>query len=171
MRPGEVRAEGNGFRLRLVPGACDGAEVRTIARYHFGEYTMRMKVPRAPGSISAFFLYADVRGGNDEIDIEILNDTTRTALLTTWIAGRKTHELKVRLDFDPASAFHDYAIRWSRSVLRLEADGMPLAVLRQDVPANPMKVMANVWWPVWTDCAPPSSAVALEIQSVVLGGR
>ena len=171
MRAAEVRARGDGFRLGLVQGACDGAEVRTIARHHYGRYVMRMKTPRAPGSISAFFLYADVRGGNDEIDIEILNDTSRTALLTTWIAGEKTHELKVRLGFDPSAAYHDYAIRWSRTVLRFDADGAPLAVVHEKFPVTPMKVMANIWWPAWTQCAPPATSVALEIESYTLGDR
>ena len=171
MRAGEVRAEGSGFRLQLVPGVCDGAEVRTIARHRFGTYNMRMKIPRAPGSISAFFLYADVRDGNDEIDIELHNDTSRRALLTTWVAGRKAHELTVRLDFDPAAAFHDYTISWSRRELRFAADGVPLAVLRDKIPTSPMKVVANVWWPVWTDCTPRSSPVALEIESYILPDR
>ena len=171
MRAVEVRGQGNGFRLGLVPGACDGAEVRTIARHQFGRYTMRMKTPTAPGSISAFFLYADVRGGNDEIDIEILNDTSRTALLTTWIAGEKTYELKLRLGFDPARNYHDYEIDWSRSTVAFRADGGRLAVLHKRVPTTPMKVMANIWWPTWTQCAPLSSSLALEIESYILDDR
>lgn len=170
MRADEVRAEGRGFRLRLLPGVCDGAEVRTVSRYHLGRYAMRMRTPRAPGSISAFFLYADVGGGNDEIDIEIFNDTSRVALLTTWMTGEKTHEQKVRLDFDPAAGLHDYAIRWSGSALRFEADGRVLAEMQDRYPTAPMKVMANVWWPVWMDCVPPSAPAELVIESFTLGG-
>lgn len=171
LRADEVSVTGRGFRLGLAPGACDGAEVRTVARHHFGTYAMRMRMPHAPGSLSAFFLYADVRGGNDEIDIEVHNDSTGTALLTTWIAGEKTHELIVPLGFDPTSAFHEYAINWSRESLRFEVDGAPLAVMHDRFPTAPMKVMANVWWPVWTHCVPPLTPLALEIEAVHLGDR
>jgi hypothetical protein len=168
LRPEQVHVAGEGFRLRLLPGRCDGAELRTRARYARGEFTARMRTPRAPGSLSAFFLYADVRGGNDEVDIEIHNDGSRRMLLTVWLGGRETHRAEVTLPFDPAASFHDYTIRLRERELVLLADGVSLARWTARLPRRPMRVMANVWWPTWLECRPLAEPRELEIERIEL---
>lgn len=168
MRPEEVRPEGEGFRLRLTANRCDGAEVRTSTRFGFGEYSARMRTPNAPGSLSAFFLYADTPGGNDEIDIEIHNDGTHRAILTGWLAGKESKNAEIVLPFDPTAGFHTYTIRWVAEGLTFLADGRELAVWRGRYPRQPMRVMANVWWPTWLTCTPLESDRELIIESLTL---
>ena len=164
--PGGVRRRGEGFLLTLPRGTCDGAEVRTSTRFQYGEYTARMRTPVAPGSLSAFFLYQDVRGGNDEIDIEILNDGSRRILLTTRVAGRKVREATLRLPFDPAAAHHDYSIRRDAGSVSFLADGAVLRRWTSGVPGSAMRVVANAWWPTWLSCAPPGADQALDIERI-----
>jgi beta-glucanase (GH16 family) len=127
-----------------------------------------MRAPHAPGSLSAFFLYADTPGGNDEIDIEIHNDGTHRAILTSWVAGRETRSAEIGLPFDPAAAMHTYTIRWQAAGLTFLADGKELAAWKGRYPRDPMRVMANVWWPVWLTCTPLESDRELIIESLTL---
>lgn len=157
-----------GFRLQLPAASCDGAEVRTSARYHFGEYSARMKVPNAPGSLSALFLYADVSGGNDEIDIEIYNDGSRKALITAWIAGKMTRSAHIFLPFDPAARQHDYKIRWTQRELVMWADDFRLAGWTSGFPLQPMRAIVNVWWPAWLRCDPLPSGQELSVEWIRL---
>jgi endo-1,3-1,4-beta-glycanase ExoK len=135
--------------LALAAGAYDGAEVLTAARYGTGAYEARMRTPQAPGSVSAFFLYQGVAGGNDEIDIEIFNDGTRRIMFTTWVAGRETNNVIRTLPFDPAAALHDYRIEWSARSVRFVVDGVAMQEFRRGIPKSAMFVMANTWWPTW----------------------
>lgn len=144
----------DGFRLRLSPNGCDGAEARTNDWYVHGRFEARMRTPRAPGSISAFFLYADNPAGSDEVDIEILNDGTRRAILSVWLEGAAGHSAEVKLPFDPADGVHRYAIEWRAAEVALYADDSRLARWTTRLPAAPMRAMVNVWWPTWLTCAP-----------------
>lgn len=166
MRAEQVFVERGGFRLRLGAGSCDGAEMRTKARHLHGEFSARMKTPHAPGSLSAFFLYADVSAGNDEIDIEIFNDGSGDALFTTWVDGKRTGELKVALGFDPGATFHEYTIRWLVGELVFLVDGTVRERVRRGYPTAPMRLMANVWWPVWLTCTPPARPAELAIETI-----
>jgi hypothetical protein len=168
MRPEEVFPDADGFRLRILANRCDGAEARTANRYGFGEYSARVRTPHAPGSLSAFFLYADSPGGNDEIDIEIHNDGTRRAILTSWLAGKQARSTEIVLPFDPGAAAHSYTIRWLSDALTFLADERELAVWRSRYPKAPMRVMANIWWPTWLTCTPLESDRELIIESLTL---
>ncbi len=162
-----VRDHG-GFALRLLPNSCDGAEIRTSERYGFGDYEIRMKTPVAPGSLSAFFLYADAGAASDEIDIEIHNDGSRRTLLTSWIKGDRTRETVVTLPFDPSAAVHSYAIRWSPAELVFVADGTRLARWTGGYSSSPMRVLASTWWPAWLECRPLTAAADLIIDEIGL---
>lgn len=151
---GTVRSEnvamgGGAAALSLSAGAYDGAEILTAARYGTGTYATRMQTPVAPGSISAFFLYQGVAGGNDEIDIEIFNDGTRRIMFTTWVAGRETNNVIRTLPFDPAGALHDYSIEWTAKSVKFRVDGVVMQEFKRGIPKNAMLVMANTWWPTW----------------------
>ena len=168
VRPQNVIASGAGFRLRLPAGRCDGAEVRSGDRVSYGEYSARMRTPHAPGSLSALFLYQDVPGGNDEIDLEIYNDGSRRALLTSWIAGKAVREARLELPFDPAAAVHEYTIRWSPREIVFLADGAVLRRFTSGIPASPMRVMANAWWPTWLECEAQAIDRELLLESLRL---
>jgi endo-1,3-1,4-beta-glycanase ExoK len=172
---GSVRAEnvalGGGMAaLALSGGAYDGAEVYTAARYGTGTYQARMRTPHAPGSVSAFFLYQGVAGGNDEIDIEIFNDGTHRIMFTTWVAGKETNNVIRTLPFDPAAALHDYRIEWSAKAVRFRVDGVLMQEFRRGIPRNAMLVMANTWWPTWLTGPLLTEPRTLQIDRIAVGG-
>lgn len=169
MRPDQILVAGEGFRLRMLAGSCDGAEIRTAVPFSYGEYSVRMRTPFAPGSLSAFFQYGSGAGDrNDEIDIEIFNDGSRRALLTAWTRGTKSRESSVTLPFDPAGDAHDYTIRWTARSLEFWADGRRLARWAGNYPHSPMRLMVSVWWPQWLSCEPTSEDKWLRIDSMRL---
>lgn len=171
MRADMVFSDGDSYRLTLGARSCNGAEMRSASRVGFGEYSASMRVPNAPGSLSALFLYKDGPGDNDEIDIEIFNDDSRRALLTAWIGGVKTREAELRLPFDPRAGFHEYTIDWTRDVLIFRIDGKRVARWTRDFPVRPMRLVFNAWWPVWLTCAPLPTDASLEIRSIRLAPR
>ncbi len=169
VRPEQVLlgAEG-GFRLQLRPGRCDGAEVRSAARYDAGEYTVRLRAPYAPGSLSAVFLYGDDGEHSDELDVELHNDGTRRALLTAWVRGVQRRQAEAVLPFDPAAGVHAYTIAWDARGAAFLADGAVLARWAGGTPRGPMHAMANVWWPAWLDCRPPAAPRGLAVESAAV---
>jgi endo-1,3-1,4-beta-glycanase ExoK len=171
---GYLRAEnvslGETLVLSLSVDAHDGAEIASAARHGHGVFEARMRTPHAPGSLSAFFLYEGVEGGNDEIDIEIHNDGSRRILFTTWAAGVQTNAVTATLAFDPADGFHDYRIEWRPRLARFSVDGQVLQEFRHGIPPNDMFVMANAWWPAWLSGPLLASARLLEIEHVHAGG-
>jgi beta-glucanase (GH16 family) len=151
VQAGNVLLGGGAATLSLSVGAWDGAEIRTTEPFRYGTYTARMKTPRAPGTLSAFFLYQGGSDVADELDIEVFNDGSRRVMFTTWVAGKETNNAIHPLPFDPADGFHEYRIEWSRREVRFRVDGVLMQSWRRGVPQNPMYLMANTWWPVWIE--------------------
>ncbi len=168
MRTDRVLSAGEGFHLVLGAGSCDGAELRSRARYHHGTFTARLRTPDAPGSISAFFLFGNDRGEDDEIDIELYNDGSRRGILTAWRDGRRLRSQDILLPFDPAAALHDYGIAWEARSLVFTADGAELARWQDGYPRRPMRVILNTWWPTWLECSPLSTARHLIVERIGL---
>ena len=167
MLPDHVVKDGAGWRLRLGAGRCDGAELRTTRPVPRGEHTVRMRTPYAPGSVSAFFLYGmNSADDNDEIDIEIFDDSSRKALLTSWVRGEEKRSRKVTLPFEPSSALHTYSIVWTADTLTFRADRTVLDRWAGDHPHSDMRLMVNVWWPAWLECSPPDSPRELVIARI-----
>lgn len=166
VRPGGVVTTADWLQLHLDPRRCDGAEVMTDERYVRGEFSARLRTPAAPGSLTGFFLYEGVPGGNDEIDLEIFNDGSRKVLLTTWIAGEVTHQTEVQLPFDPSAGMHEYTIRRTAGSVSFWVDGKRLRTWTSRLPAKPMRLALNTWWPVWLECGPPTGDGFLLVESV-----
>jgi len=170
VRSTNVSLGGGLASLALSAGAYDGAEIITAARHGTGAYEARMRTPQAPGSVSAFFLYQGVAGGNDEIDIEIFNDGTRRIMFTTWVGGRETNNVIRTLPFDPAAALHDYRIEWSSKVVRFRVDGVVMQEFKRGIPKRAMFVMANTWWPTWLSGPLLATPRTFEIDRIRIGG-
>ena len=170
MKPENVLVTGAGFQLRLKARSCDGAELRSYARFSSGNLIARIRTPNAPGSLSALFLFAGESGGNDEIDIEIYNDGSRKATLTSWIDGEKQRKADVRLPFDPAAGFHEYAILRSTQSLQLLADHKSLALWTGGYSRGPMHALLSAWFPSWLDCRPPADDAVLSVDWIRLPG-
>lgn len=169
VRAGNVVMGGGRAALSLAAGAYDGAEILTTTRYGVGSYEARMRTPVAPGSVSAFFLYQGVAGGNDEIDIELFNDGTRRIMFTTWVAGKETNNVIRTLPFDPAAALHDYRIEWSSKRVRFVVDGVVMQEFRRGIPKSAMFVMANTWWPTWLSGPVLTAPQTFEIDRIRAG--
>jgi licheninase len=156
--PANVTVAGDRLALGLPAGRTDGAEVRSAATYRSGRFEARIKVADAPSSITGFFLYAPPDYAS-EIDVEILNDRTGTILLTTYAAGRETHHEKRTLGFDPTAAMHDYRIDWGKDSAAFAVDGRVLRRWTTGIPAVPMNLYLNAWFPRWlAGIAPPATA-------------
>lgn len=169
VRGTNVALGGGRAALALSAGAYDGAEILTTTRYGTGAYEARMRTPRAPGSVAAFFLYQGVAGGNDEIDIEIFNDGTHRIMFTTWVAGRETNNVIRTLPFDPAASLHDYRIEWSARGVGFRVDGVVMQEFRRGIPRNDMFVMANTWWPTWLTGPLLAEPATFEIDRIRAG--
>lgn len=165
--PGHVRLDDGTLALVLPAGSHQGAEIRSRDRRRYGTYAAVLKASSAEGSVSALFLYEGARGGNDEIDLEILNGTDEV-LFSTWQDGRQTNGTRKRLGFDPAKDFHRYAIHYAPGRVTFYVDGEALETFARGVPSSSMYVMANAWWPLWLSGDPPAADAPLRIDRITL---
>ena len=154
--------------LLTLPGGHDGAEIRSASRVQFRDVEVRLRTPRAPGSISAFFLYELVPTiYNNEIDIEIFNDGSRQIWFTTWVEGTEVNNMKLTLPFDPAVRSHNYRIEWSSGRVRFLVDGVLMHEWAGAVPQDAMYVMSNAWWPTWMNGPTLNEARTHEIDRII----
>lgn len=168
-RTQNVREATGSVSLILPADAYDGGEIRSVDRFGYGTYVIRMQAPVAPGSITAFFLY-EGRYRSDEIDIEIINDGTRRVLLTTWVRGRMTNHVMTTLPLDPAGV-REYVIDWSSSRVRFYQNSEVLHEFRSGVPRSPMHLMASAWWPTWLSGPKPTSDLVAVIDHIEAAPR
>jgi beta-glucanase (GH16 family) len=156
--------------LGLPAGTTDGAEARSTAAYRKGTFEARVRAARAPSSLTGFFLYAPPDYAS-EIDVEILNDGSGTVLLTTYAGGRETHHERRALGFDPTAAAHDYRIDWSTGTAAFAVDGRVVRRFRGGIPAAPMSLYLNAWFPRWLDGVPAPAGAATLVDRVTVPAR
>src|SRR4051812_8802481 len=169
-RPDQVFIADEGFRLRMLAGRCDGAEVRSAQRFGFGTYSVRMKVPDAPGSLSSLSMYSDLTGIDNRLDFQITNGQPSSATLVSVVRRRKMEEAQVRLPFDARADFHDYTIAWTATSVAFIADGKELSRWPSGYATRPMRVVSRVWWPTQTACKALEGDRELLINSFRLNG-
>lgn len=155
LRPDHVRVGSSKLRIKLPADTLEGGEIASRDLYGYGTYTVRMRVPNAPSSITAFFLY-EPPDFEREIDIEIYNDSSRRAILTTYSGGSLTNMTTVKLPFDPRKGFHTYRIEYRPKAVRYYADGVRLKHFNTGLPADPMRVLVNAWFPTWLSGKAPA---------------
>ncbi|HET6233058.1 MAG TPA: family 16 glycosylhydrolase [Longimicrobiaceae bacterium] len=166
-RAENVARDGGRTLLALPVGTFDGGQIASPERYARGRFHARLRTADAPGSVTAFFLYEDVPGeANDEADVEIFNDGSGRALLTTWRHGVQTRSEDVRLGFDPSAAAHDYAIELDAAEIRFLVDEALLARWSDGLPTRPMRVMASAWWPSWLRGPAPADTRYSTIEQI-----
>ncbi len=165
--PENVSHESGKLLLTLPADSYDGAEIKSASRVQFRNVEVRLRTPRAPGSISAFFLYEFVQRRNDEIDIEILNDETPEILFTTWVGGKQTNHVRYPLSFDPTAGLHDYRTEWSRRRVRFLVDDVLMQEWTEGIPRDAMYVMSNVWWPTWMNGLTQDEDRTHEIDRII----
>lgn len=148
LRSGNVRTESGRLTLKIPAGTRDGGEIESRKLYQYGSYRARIKVADAPSSITGFFLYSPPDFEN-EIDVEIYNDHSRRILFTTYSGGEQTNTVTKKLPFDPTADFHEYRFDLTPDTAHFYVDGARLQTFREGLPAEPMKLLINAWFPTW----------------------
>jgi licheninase len=162
--PANVSVTDSSLALALPAGTLNGGEVRTNALWGAGTFRARMKAAPAPGSLSAFFLYAPPDYAS-EVDIEIVGSSV---MFSTYAGGGQTHTETRPLGFDPTAAFHDYEIELTRKAVTFRVDGVALRTWRNGVPKAPMALYVNAWFPTWLGGLPPAATTATLVDSVTV---
>jgi beta-glucanase (GH16 family) len=83
------------------------------------------------------------------------------------VGGGQTHTETRALGFDPTAAPHDYEIKWGPGRVTFQVDGVALRTWTTGVPAAPMNLFANAWFPAWLDglaSSGPRAAVFDQIR-------
>lgn len=163
--PSNVGVEDGDFVITIPARTLNGGEVATKGLYGYGSYSVRMKVPRAPGSITGFFLYKSP-DYQSEIDIEVYNDHSRRVLFTTYADGSRTNTREVRLPFDPTRGFHDYSFEYSPTSVTFCVDGRAMESFDAGLPRTTMHLMVNTWFPAWLKGKEPRHDASLHVDYV-----
>ncbi|MFY4788090.1 family 16 glycosylhydrolase [Aliarcobacter butzleri] len=123
----------------------------------FGRFEINMKVSKAEGIVSAFFLHR-----NDpwqEIDIEILGNDTSKLLTNVYFNpgingtglnyGNRGTPILIDLGFDASEDYHSYAIEWEPYEIRWYVDNKLIhkRILWEPtpIPNQPMKLFCSIW--------------------------
>lgn len=145
--PANVNVVKGELRLRLPANTTNGGELVSDELHGYGSYTARIKVPRAPSSITGFFLYAAPDLAS-EVDIEIFNDRSRRVMFTSYKDGNKVTDT-IRLPFYPTRGFHNYRFDYSPRAIKFYVDGKLKKRMFRNVPDEPMHLLTNAWYPDW----------------------
>ena len=154
--PANVAVVSGQLGIKLPGSRLDGGEVRTRTLYGFGTYSARIRLADAPSSLTAFFLYR-APDYQQEIDIELYNDSSRRVMLSTYSGGAQTNTKTLLLPFDATADYHQYAIDYRSGSVQFLVDGVALQTWTTGVPRSTMNVFLNAWFPSWlAGQAPPT---------------
>jgi beta-glucanase (GH16 family) len=146
--PANVSVAGGQLGIQLPASRLDGGEARTRALYGFGTYRARIRLADAPSSLTAFFLYR-APDYQQEIDIELYNDSSRRIMLSTYSGGAQTNTRTLLLPFDATADYHEYEIDYRSGYVQFLVDGTALQTWTTGVPRSTMNVFVNAWFPSW----------------------
>ncbi|KAG1362657.1 Xyloglucan endotransglucosylase/hydrolase protein 31 [Cocos nucifera] len=141
------RSSGSGFK-----------STRPFRNGYFGA-SIKLQSGYTAGVITAFYLSNDQAhpGFHDEVDIEFLGTIPgRPYTLQTNVYVRGSgdgriigREMRFHLWFDPAAAFHHYAIMWNPDEIIFFVDDVPIRRYpREDgatFPVRPMWIYGSIW--------------------------
>jgi len=154
--PANIAVADGELGIRLPANRLDGGEIRSRSLYQYGTYRARMRLPDAPTSLTAFFLYR-APDYQQEIDIELFNDTSGRVMFSTYSGGAQTHTSTLLLPFDATAGYHEYAIDYHAGSVRFLVDGAVMQTWSTGIPRAAMQVYANAWFPSWLDGQAPTS--------------
>ena len=119
-----------------------GGEIQSQKRYHYGDYSVKMKPAKQVGIVTSFFVYT--YNPWDEIDIEFLGKDTSKVQFNYYINGKGKNEVIYDLGFDASLEFHEYGFRWAQDYIIWFVDGKPVHIAYES-PNTPAAIMANMW--------------------------
>jgi hypothetical protein len=143
-----------------------GAELRTNSTFLYGRFEVRMRSAAGSGMLSSFFTYHDTPNIPDqwnEIDIEILGNSSNSVQFNIITQGQINHEVTKSLQYNPHQTFHVYAIEWTPNYVAWLVDGFEIYreinshVSQLDYA---QKLMLNIWPPdavAWVGILNPNS--------------
>jgi beta-glucanase (GH16 family) len=150
------------LNIRIPANTLEGGELVKQQAVTYGSYESRMKLPKAPSSITGFFLYAPPDYFY-EIDIEIHNTNEGKLLLTTYEGGAVQNEYVGKLGFDPTADFHNYRFDYAVDGVAFYVDSKLILEWQDGFPVGqPLQLMVNTWYPNWLEGTPtPDDQVLL----------
>lgn len=160
---------GNLF-LKTPAHTLDGGELYSNNLYRYGDYSARMRVPYAPTSITGFFLYTSP-DFQSELDVEIFNDHSRRISFTTYSGGSMTHTDTMRLPFDASAGYHRYFFRYAPHSLSFYVDGKLTKRWTRGLTRDPMRLIANTWYPNWLGGQKPGTNRFVRIDWIRFSPR
>jgi endo-1,3-1,4-beta-glycanase ExoK len=164
--PANVGVGAGNLRIKLPARSLEGGEIRSNAPYGYGTYSARMRLPHAPSSITGFFLYEPPDYAS-EIDIEVYNASSRRmAFYSTYAGGAQTRTEEKSLPFDPTDGFHEYRLEYGPGAVRFYADGRLMKEWTDGLPASPMRLYVNAWYPAWLEGRKPNKDKYLLVDSI-----
>lgn len=129
--------------LTEADGRYVGAEYRSMAKFSYGFFSVRMKAAKGDGIISSFFTYTGRPW--DEIDIEFLGNDTTIVQFNYYTRGVGNHEYLYDLGFDASEDFHEYAFDWQPDSITWYVDGRAVYRATKDIPTTAGQLMVNIW--------------------------
>jgi hypothetical protein len=148
LEPENVRTEDGELQLKIPANSFNGGEIKSTRLYQHGSYRARIKVADAPSSLTGFFLYKEPDLEN-ELDIEIHNDSSGRILFTTYSNGEETNNVENSLPFDPTKGYHEYRFDFYPERVEFYADGELMHSFEEGLPEDPMNLYVNAWFPTW----------------------
>lgn len=166
----------------LRGGAVTAAEMDSARNdLHWGSYRAGMKLTAVNGTCAAFFWYLN---DTQEIDMEFLSHEynagkrvypvnlaiqSRKSMEAGYDASRTTTYKRVKLDFDPTAAFHEYRFDYLPGRVVFYADSVELAVMDGDeMPSASGHLILQHWSngdPMWSG-GPPEEDALLAVSYV-----
>ncbi len=148
----QLTAEGVELTMARAPeGAVkpyNSAEFRTREQYLYGYFEARMRIPRGPGLVAAFFTFTRPgdRETQNEIDMEMLGRDPLVIELTYHVGNQAVREIEV-LGFDASTGFHTYAFEWRPDSIRWYIDNRLVHVSRGLAAElnRPQTITFNLW--------------------------
>ena len=122
--------------------------------FSYGAFTVRMRVPTAPGLVGSFFLMNPWKPGHwlhQDIDIEFLGRSRNAIQLTTHKYFADTGNMSTSdafvytSDFDYGNNWHDYTIVWGPKKVAWLIDGKQVRETLKNIPAEAMNILMNHW--------------------------
>lgn len=141
----EVWKDQGRLQLNVNAGTGKCAEVRTLAHFTYGKFTVRVKASNFAGGNTSFFLYTGDAGtaSHQEIDIELIKGGT-VLHTNAWKNGQQHY-----VQYPIATGWQTLGFEWRADFVRwfsVDAEGRENTLRRLDIAIDtPMKLMLNHW--------------------------
>lgn len=183
----QLTSEGVDLVMTRAPEGAEmpymSAEFRSRESFLYGYFETRLRMPRGPGLVAAFFTFTRPaeRETQNEIDMEMLGRDPLVIELTYHVGAEATRQIEV-LGFDASTDFHTYAFEWRPDGVRWYLDNRLVHVSRGSAASlnRPQQIMFSLWvsermprWlgPVDTAYAPWRMTVACVAHAPRYEGR